>query len=103
MDLILNHIGSEHWWMYDLPSSDWINYGGTFVQTNHTHHSIYDPHTPQSEKDRFTDGWFGVEQYPKNIQISIFLAKPGSIIQQWSPTGRKEVNHLMIIYLIYQA
>ena len=74
MDLILNHIGSEHWWMYDLPSSDWINYGGTFVQTNHTHHSIYDPHTPQSEKDRFTDGWF-VETMPDLNQANPFLAK----------------------------
>ena len=31
MDLILNHIGSEHWLMYDLPSSDWINHNGEFV------------------------------------------------------------------------
>ena len=23
-DIILNHIGSEHWWMKDLPSHDWI-------------------------------------------------------------------------------
>ena len=25
MDMVPNHIGSEHWWMRDLPSSDWIN------------------------------------------------------------------------------
>ena len=74
MDLILNHIGSEHWWMYDLPSSDWINHDGKFVQTNHTHHTVYDPHTPQSEKDLFTSGWF-VETMPDLNQANPFLAK----------------------------
>ena len=73
MDLILNHIGSEHWWMYDLPSIDWINHDGKFVQTNHTHHTVYDPHTPQSEKDLFTSGWF-VETMPDLNQANPFLA-----------------------------
>lgn len=25
MDMIFNHCGSAHWWIYDLPSSDWFN------------------------------------------------------------------------------
>ena len=25
-DLVLNHIGSGHWWMDDLPSKDWLNH-----------------------------------------------------------------------------
>src|SRR5690606_2352178 len=24
-DVILNHIGSEHWWMHDMPTADWVN------------------------------------------------------------------------------
>ena len=28
MDVILNHCGSEHWWMKDLPDPDWINHTG---------------------------------------------------------------------------
>lgn len=27
MDMIFNHSGSSHWWMSDLPSSDWYNQG----------------------------------------------------------------------------
>ncbi len=73
MDLILNHIGSEHWWMYDLPSSDWINHSGEFVQTSHIHESIYDPYIPQLEKDLFTSGWF-VETMPDLNQSNPFLA-----------------------------
>ena len=26
MDQVVNHCGSEHWWMSDLPFSDWLNY-----------------------------------------------------------------------------
>ena len=73
MDLILNHIGSEHWLMYDLPSSDWINHSGEFVQTSHIHESIYDPYIPQFEKDLFTSGWF-VETMPDLNQSNPFLA-----------------------------
>ena len=25
MDMIVNHAGSEHWWMQDLPARDWLN------------------------------------------------------------------------------
>ena len=57
-DIILNHIGSEHWWMRDLPTSDWINNNGEYIQTSHIHESVYDPYLTQSEKDSFTDGWF---------------------------------------------
>ena len=57
-DLILNHVGSGHWWMDDLPSDDWINNGGKFIGTNHIHESIHDPHLTSYEKNLFTDGWF---------------------------------------------
>ena len=57
-DLILNHIGSGHWWMDDLPSKDWINNSGKFIRSNHIHESVHDPHLIKSEKNLFTDGWF---------------------------------------------
>lgn len=25
-DVVVNHIGSNHWWMNDLPSKDWVNF-----------------------------------------------------------------------------
>ena len=73
MDLILNHIGSGHWWMKDLPSDDWINFNGNFVQTNHIHEAVHDPHLPQSQKDLFTDGWF-VKTMPDLNQNNEFLS-----------------------------
>jgi len=57
-DVILNHIGSEHWWMKDKPSSDWINNNGQFTQTNHFREVLHDPHGMQSDLTGFNDGWF---------------------------------------------
>ncbi|WP_158800320.1 glycoside hydrolase family 13 protein [Pedobacter sp. L105] len=58
MDMVFNHCGSNHWWMKDLPSQDWINDSNKFVQTNHSTVSVMDIHASPSEKKKFTDGWF---------------------------------------------
>ena len=72
-DLVLNHIGSGHWWMNDLPTIDWLNYQDNYVQTNHIHETVYDPHLPQSQKNLFTDGWF-VQTMPDLNQKNPFVA-----------------------------
>ena len=72
-DVILNHIGSEHWWMKDLPTSDWIHNNGEYIQTSHNHESVHDPYLTQSEKDSFTDGWF-VRTMPDLNQTNPYLA-----------------------------
>ena len=58
MDMVLNHIGSEHVWMDDKPSSDWINNNGQFVGTTHKRESLHDPHAIASDIKGFSDGWF---------------------------------------------
>lgn len=58
MDVILNHCGSGHWWMNDLPDPDWINHGGRFVGTTHRREVLWDPHVAQADFKAFTDGWF---------------------------------------------
>ena len=58
MDVVLNHCGSRHWWMADLPDPDWINHGEEFVGTTHRRETLWDPHASRSEEAAFTDGWF---------------------------------------------
>ena len=72
-DIILNHIGSEHWWMKDLPSEDWINNKGKFLRSSHVHEVVNDPYVTKSQKDAFTDGWF-VRTMPDLNQRNPFLA-----------------------------
>ena len=81
-DLVLNHIGSGHWWMDDLPTDDWLNYQGNYTQTNHIHETVYDPHLPKSQKDLFTEGWF-VETMPDLNQKNPFVATYLKQVSLW--------------------
>ncbi|RBP49742.1 glycoside hydrolase family 13 protein [Arenicella xantha] len=73
MDTIPNHIGLNHWWMNDLPSSDWVNNDGEFFQTSHRHEMVQDPYAPASDKREFSDGWF-VPTMPDLNQRNPYLA-----------------------------
>lgn len=57
-DIILNHIGSEHWWMKDLPTEDWLNYPNEFQPTTHYRTSVQDPYAAEVDKREFANGWF---------------------------------------------
>lgn len=58
MDMILNHCGSGHWWMDDLPSSDWVNNPSNYFMTNHRRTTHRDPYASEYDSKHFTDGWF---------------------------------------------
>ncbi len=72
-DVVLSHIGSNHWWMKDLPTPDWINYGGKFVPTHHHRVAVQDPYASQEDKDNFTRGWF-VKTMPDMNQSNPLVA-----------------------------
>lgn len=58
MDMIVNHCGSSHWWMKDLPTEDWINFDNKFVPTNHKKATTQDPYASEVDYRNFVDGWF---------------------------------------------
>lgn len=72
-DLILNHCGSEHLWMKDMPSTDWINFYPDFKITNHRRTVNQDPYASEIDRELMTDGWF-VPQMPDMNQRNSFLA-----------------------------
>ncbi len=73
MDMIMNHCGSEHPWMEDLPTDDWINNGGEFTPTTHRRTTLRDPYVAKSDYFDFTDGWF-VKEMPDLNQREPLLA-----------------------------
>ncbi|QZE15701.1 glycoside hydrolase family 13 protein [Halosquirtibacter laminarini] len=73
MDVVLNHCASEHWWMKDLPSKDWINFKGKFSQCSHVRTTVEDRYASKEDKKQFSDGWF-VESMPDMNQRNPFLA-----------------------------
>lgn len=74
MDMIANHIGSEHWWMGDLPAEDWINQWPEYTQTSHRKITVLDPYASKRDKDVYEKGWF-VKTMPDLNQRNQMLSK----------------------------
>ncbi|HEY9169371.1 MAG TPA: glycoside hydrolase family 13 protein [Lutibacter sp.] len=79
MDQVANHIGIEHWWMKDLPTSDWLNYQEEFfknniVITNHRRTTNQDAYASVKDRDLMSEGWF-VSSMPDLNQRNPLLAK----------------------------
>lgn len=76
-DIVLNHIGSNHWWMTDLPAKDWVNFpiagNDKYTATTHRRTAIHDPHAAPDDAKLFTDGWF-VQTMPDLNQRNPLLA-----------------------------
>ncbi len=57
-DMIFNHVGSEHYLIKDLPSTDWIHNHTEFKRTNYRDQVHYDPYASEADKALMLDGWF---------------------------------------------
>ncbi|MDC1106704.1 glycoside hydrolase family 13 protein [Prolixibacteraceae bacterium] len=73
MDVVLNHCGSDHWWMKDMPTKDWINFKGEFSPCSHKRTTVEDTYASQEDKKHFSDGWF-VQSMPDLNQRNSFMA-----------------------------
>ena len=80
MDQVNNHCGSNHWWMGDLPFTDWINgqeaflTSGEITYSNHRRTTIQDPYAAQKDRDAMLDGWF-VSAMPDLNHRNPFMAR----------------------------
>ena len=99
MDQIVNHCGLYHWWMDDLPFTDWVNYQKEFedrpveiddmreselfnqdsidkyfINTNHKKTTSVDMYASKYDKEVMNNGWF-VSTMPDLNQKNIFMSK----------------------------
>lgn len=58
MDMILNHSGSEHWFVKNPPDEKWINFDNEFVPTSHLRTTNQDANASEYDRKHFADGWF---------------------------------------------
>jgi len=74
MDIIVNHCGSEHWWMSDPPFDDWINFQNeSYQNTNHRKMTLVDPYASKRDRRIMTEGWF-VKAMPDLNQRNPFMS-----------------------------
>lgn len=75
-DVVLNHIGSKHWWMADMPANNWLNFPNEYTETTHRRTVIQDPYAAPADKEKFVGGWF-VKSMPdlnqRNPQLANYL------------------------------
>ena len=72
-DMVYNHVGSEHWFIRDLPMHDWIHQFDTFTQTNYRATALIDPYASDFDKNKMSNGWF-VKSMPDLNQQNPFLS-----------------------------
>lgn len=58
MDMIFNHCGNENYLFKDMPSKDWFNFKGEYMQTTFKTAVPADPYAIDCEKKIVVDGWF---------------------------------------------
>ena len=73
MDMIHNHIGDQHWWMKDLPTSDWVHSLEKYGTTNFRGVIQSDPYASEYDLDELQKGWF-VPEMPDLNQKNPLLA-----------------------------
>ncbi len=73
MDQVVNHAGSGHWWMDDLPTGDWLNFQEEPVLTPHRRTTNMDPYASEYDKTLHAGGWI-LESLPDLNQRNRLLA-----------------------------
>ena len=67
-DGVLNHTGSNYWWMKDLPFKNWLNYPDAYQPTNHRRTVNEDMYASEFDKDLMRRGWFDTTMPDMNGQ-----------------------------------
>ena len=57
-DMVMNHIGNEHWLAKDLPEKDWVHQFPSFTKSNFRGSVISDPYRSAEDLTRMNSGWF---------------------------------------------
>ena len=72
-DMVLNHIGSEHWLVKDLPEKDWVHQFPSFTRSNFRGSAMSDPYASKSDVTQMNGGWFDTHM-PDFNQVNPILS-----------------------------
>jgi neopullulanase len=72
-DMVMNHIGNEHWLMYDLPEKNWVHQFPQFTRSNYRGSVISDPYKSKYDETLMSNGWFDTTM-PDVDQTNVLFA-----------------------------
>lgn len=73
MDMIHNHVGTHHWFIKDMPTSDWVHDQSKYGNTNYRTSAIMDPYASERDLNSLVKGWF-VDEMPDLDQRNQLLS-----------------------------
>lgn len=57
-DLVHNHVGTEHYFIKDMPMKSWVHQWPKYTNSNFRDMAVEDPHASEIDKKVMLDGWF---------------------------------------------
>jgi glycosidase len=57
-DLVHNHVGTEHWFIKDMPMKSWVHQWPKYTQSSFRDAAVMDPHVSPMDRKIMLDGWF---------------------------------------------
>ena len=80
MDIVTNHCGTHHWWMEDLPLSDWIHQWPEYTHSNCAFSAQNDPYCAEIDRENMLGGWFDTSMPDMNLDNPYLL----QYFKQWA-------------------
>jgi glycosidase len=72
-DMVMNHCGTNHWFVLNPPSNDWLNNWGQMTWSNFRGEVMTDPYAAESDKTRMEKGWFAATLADLNLSNPFLL------------------------------
>ncbi len=75
-DAVYNHVGTDHWFIRDLPMKDWVNQWPVYTNTSYRDQPEVDPYASNVDRELSVSGWFTpfmADLNQRNPYVSNFL------------------------------
>ncbi|GHN01269.1 neopullulanase SusA [Cytophagales bacterium WSM2-2] len=71
-DMVMNHIGNEHWLVKDPPEKNWIHQFPQYTSSNYRGGLISDPYKSKADSIKMVNGWFDTTMPDVNQSVPLF-------------------------------
>lgn len=79
-DVVTNHCGAAHWWMADLPFSDWIHQWPEYTHSNCSFSMQNSQYCSELDRKNMVEGWFDTSMPDMNLDNPYLL----QYFKQWA-------------------